>query len=438
MRNPFATLKKILSARSISANVNMAEASRRDNLDRLASTGIVPEITSQRAVSLDEWAQAINLAKHPHTLSRWQLNRIYENVMLDLHVDSCVDTRILQIQGSPFNLLDSNGNIDPEATRLFKTQWFLDFLQYTVESIFYGYSLIEFYHQGPLQRVNLSHGTFQLNPFTEITLIDRAHVRPELGKWYVNHFDHISLGYDYTMPPANNFYIGIGNPKNYGKLMKIAPIAIAKRYAIGAWSEFDEKLGIPFRMVTMQGQNTQREKLLASIMERMGSAGWGIFHEGEKIELLQTQGADPHKCFLELIKLLDAQISKSLLGQTMTIDDGSSRSQAQIHQETADIRLWADLEMAQHVVNTRLLPLLINRGYPLNGYTFQFDQTKHLPAQQQINIDQVLLQYYDLDPEYLSNKYNIPLDAIQPKTGFLVVGNPLQQKEKPEDEKKKP
>jgi hypothetical protein len=436
MKNPFNIFKGFFSANGQAPDPQMAEANRRDKLERMASTGIVPEITSQRAVSLDEWTQAINLAKHPQTLSRWQLNRIYENVMLDLHVDSCIDTRVLQIQGSPFNLLDRDGNIDEEATKLLKTQWFLDFIQYTVESVFFGYSLIELYQQSPTKEiVSLRRGTAALNPLTEVTLIDRAHVRPELGKWYINHFDDISLGYDYTQPPASNFYIGVGKPKNLGKLMKIAPIAIAKRYALGAWSEFDEKLGIPFRMVTMQGQNTKREKLLASIMERMGSAGWGVFHEGEKIELLQAQGADPHKCFMELIKLLDAQISKSLLGQTMTTDDGSSRSQAEVHQETADIRLWADLEMTQHVVNFRLLPLLINRGYPLKGYTFEFDQTKHLPPQQQINIDQVLLQYYDLDPEYLSNKYNIPLDAIQPKAGVLV----LQNNANPEGpEKKKP
>lgn len=407
-----------------SFGIEKVEMKARDKTERQASSGIVPDIISQRAVSLKEWQQAVDLARHPQMLNRRQLMLVYDNVMYDLHLDSVVDTRVLNAQGAARYLKDQNGDIDLGASALLKTEWFNCFLKEAIMSHFYGFSLLEFFEMGVPLQIQLNKKKLQVTPFKEAKLVNRMHVRPPLKRWYVNTFDDKDTGFGYSEPPYNNYYIGIGDPESLGKLLKIAPIVLAKRYAFAAWSEYDEKIGIPFRKVIMQGQNGGREKKLAEIMRNMGSAGWGIFHQGETVELLQAQGSDPHKCFLELINLIDAQVSKTVLGQTMTTDQGSSRSQAEVHQDTGNIRFKSDQEFIEHYVNTQLLPLLIARGYPLEGYTYEYDQSQQLDAQKQINVDQVLLQYFDLDPEYISNKYNIPINMIGPKLTPVIIAEP--------------
>lgn len=419
-----------------SFGISDLEMKARDKQDKQASSGIVPEITSQRAVTLKEWHQAIDMAKHPQIMNRRNLMMVYDNVFLDLHLDSVMETRLLNACGSPFYLYDPNGDIDKGATRLLKSKWFFLYIKEAILSRFYGYSLLEFWETGLPVAVQLNKKKVTFSPFSDVKLIDRKHVRPPLKRWYENTFDDIDRGFPYSEPPYNNYYIGLGDPDDLGKFLKIAPIALAKRYALGAWGEFDEKLGIPFRKVTMQGNNKARESKLAEILKNMGSAGWGIFQQGEEMELIQTAGTDVHKCFSELLKYCDDAMSKAVLGETMTTDSGSSRSQSETHETTRDIRFMSDQEFITMMATEYLIPLLIARGYPLEGYTFGYDQTKQLDPQKQINIDQVLLQYFDLSPEYLSNKYNIPIDAIGVKLNVTSGLLPIDPKADPKAAKK--
>ena len=400
-----------------------------------ASAGILPEHISQRAVTLQEWQNAVDLAKNRHTLSRWQLYRVYDSVALDLHLDSAIEDRILKIQATKFRLIDPSGNEDTAANQMLEAQWYSDYLKYAIESIFYGYSLIELFNfRSEPTTIKLDSGTKSFMALAESTLIERSHVRPEEGKWLVNSFEPIGSGISYTEAPTSNYYIGVGKPKDLGKLMKIAPVALAKRYAQAAWSEYDEKMGIPFRWVTMQGTNNKREKMLGDIMRNMGSAGWAVLQEGEKIELLQNAQGDPYKCFEALLQYLDKSMSKAVLGETMTKDDGSSRSQGEVHLEISELRHYADKVFITYLNNSELLPRLAKMGYPCAGYKYEVDNKEQLSLKDSITIDTVLLQHYKIAPEYIADKYGIPIEMIEGKTDKQVsdvLNEAAKKKSKP-------
>lgn len=385
-----------------------------------ATDGIVPYYQPMRLITLDDWKQALNMAQNPILLSRWRLYEVYENAMLDLHLTSITDTRGLELAGSKFKMLNGQKKQDPGAMEMLQAQWYLDYLKYGKESELAGYSLIQMMEQVDIpETVTLLGGTKAYKPLKNIDLVPRSHVRPEKGKWIINTFDSIDSGIDYTIPPNSYYYIGIGKKNDLGLLRKIAPIALAKRYALAAWGDYDEKLGIPFRYVTMKGSNNTREKMLANILANMGPAGWGIFHEGEEIKLLENSGSDVHKCFKELIELCDKQMSKVILGSTMTVDAEGGNYKGEVHAQTSAIRHEADKTFIEYLNNRELIPRLINLGYPLQGYKYQQDNTDELGLKDQIAIDQVLLQFYDIDPQYIADKYDVPIDLIKGKT----VGN---------------
>lgn len=384
--------------------------------EQSASDGIVPEAISQRAVSLQEWTAAVNAARHPLVRNRRQLYLVYEGVMLDLHLTSLLDKRVEKLQANKFKIVAADNTEQPELTALFQTLWFRDFIRFAIESVAYGHSLIELFDQAdqPVS-LKLDKRTVQYYPLRSVKLVPRPHVRPEAGEWVVNTFDQ--EGSSFRADAVRHYYLEAGRPADLGLLYKITPVALAKRYALGHWSEFNEKLGLPFRSVVMPRPDKKREERLAQILARMGSAGWGIFHQGEEMKLLESAKTDPHKCFLELLNYCDRQMSKVISGETLTTDEGSgSKSQATVHLEVAELKHEADRTFLEYLINEELIPRLNYLGYPLAGCRYVRDDSMEMSPQEQIKIDAVLLTFYNLAPEYIADKYDIPLEHITGKS----------------------
>ena len=396
-----------------------------------ASGGVVPEVVSQRATTLGEWANAVNLARNPYVQNRRDLCRVYDNVMLDLQLTTLIDKRIERVQADKFKVQGPDGTEEAALTAMFQTMWFRQFVRYLIESIAYGHSLIELTDQElSAKTVEVNGRTTSYYPLRTITLIPRTHVRPEKGIWVKNVFDQD--GPSFRDEAVRNYYLEAGDPADLGLLYKIAPVSLAKRFAMASWEEFNDKLAIPFRWVIMQNPDKKREQMLAQIMAKMGSAGWGIFHRGEEIKLLDGAKGDPFKCFMELMTYCDRQMSKAISGETLTTDEGSgSKSQGVVHQEVAELKHQADRTFIEYMTNEQLIPRLIWLGYPLQGCKFAADNSLEMEPTEQIKIDVVLLQYYHLDPQYIADKYDIPLEYIKGKTPDEVKAALEQAPKKP-------
>ena len=391
--------------------------------DGSASEGVVPEVIAQRLVSLNEWTNAVNLARNPFVQNRRDLYRVFDNVMLDLQLTTLLDKRIERIQADKFKVVDADGVEQQELAALFQTMWFRQYIRYCIESIAYGHSLMELADQAPTPtRLKVGNRTVEYYPLRSLKLVPRTHVRPEKGVWVKNVFDQ--TGPSFRDPAVRNYYLEAGQPDDLGLLYKITPVSLAKRYALGNWSEFNDKLAIPFRWVVMQNTDVKREQRLAQIMANMGSAGWGIFHRGEEIKLLDGAKGDPYKCFLELMTYCDKQMSKVFSGETLTTDEGAgSKAQGVVHQEVAELKHEADRTFIEYLTNEELLPRLVWLGYPLAGCKYVRDDSMELSVTDQIKIDQVLLQFYNLNPQYIADKYDIALEMITDKSAEEVAAN---------------
>ena len=67
--------------------------------------------------------------------------------------------------------------------------------------------------------------------------------------------------------------------------------------------------------------------------------------------------------FENLANWLDKQISKAVLGQTMTADDGSSNAQSQVHNEVRIDLLKADAKQLSATINQQLIKPYIDFNY---------------------------------------------------------------------------
>jgi len=101
----------------------------------------------------------------------------------------------------------------------------------------------------------------------------------------------------------------------------------------------------------------------------------------------------------------------------MTTEDGSSRSQAEVHERTQDDIFDADgkyvLDLLNHKFDTAL------SGYGIEGGTWEFVEDATAAMRTEVEHDEMLKNLIPIDPAYFYEKYNVPAPPTQ-TTGNLA------------------
>jgi len=82
------------------------------------------------------------------------------------------------------------------------------------------------------------------------------------------------------------------------------------------------------------------------------------------------------------------------------------------------------------VVNDSLIPLLNKHGFGFDNCEFEWDETYEFTQEEMIDIETVLLEYYDIDPVYFMEKYNIKITGVkqQPQLNPAQPSKPAEKK----------
>lgn len=147
---------------------------------------------------------------------------------------------------------------------------------------------------------------------------------------------------------------------------------VLKSYTIKDWAQFCEVFGMPLRVgkYHANASDDDKRKLMRAVMSIASDAA-GIIPQGMDIEFIQNGARGGDSVFGHLAKFLDEQVSKIILGQTMTTDNGSSKAQAEVHNE---VRL--DVKAA----DARQLEAALNKDVIRPFVDVNFGQQKRYPA----------------------------------------------------------
>lgn len=343
------------------------------------------------------WQQAINV-QNPN---RCRLYDVYTDVEVDLHVTGCINQRKGMVKKCAFKLVDKAGIENKAVSELFKTEWFDHFVDFVLDSRYYGHSLVQF---GTPVTVG---GKMR---FDSVELVPRRHVIPEYGVVVRHPNDTHSNGIAYRTGTLADWCIEAGQPHDLGLMLKCAPSALSKKNMLAFWDGFGEIFGMPIRIAKTTTRDERERSRIEQMLARMGAAFYGLFSEGTDIEIKESSRGDAFNVYDRRVDRCNSEISKGILNQTMTIDSGSSLSQSQVHLEVFQNVVDADAGFLRNIINDRLLPLMLKHGFPVEGYSFEWDDAVEYTPQEQINIEQMLVNGgYDIDPKYFAEKYNIPV-----------------------------
>ena len=344
------------------------------------------------------WQQAINV-QHPN---RIPLLNIYTDVEIDLHLTGCIGQRKGMATKGAFKLVDQAGKENPRVTELLQSEWFAEFMEYILDSRYYGHSLVEF--GAP---VKSPAGTLR---FEYVQLVPRRHVIPEYGVVVRHQHDDPSAGVSYREGELAMWCIEIGRPNDLGLLLKCAPAALSKKNMLAFWDSFGEVFGMPIRIARTTSNDQGERSKIGRMLASMGANFYGVFQEGTDIEIKETSRGDAFNVYDKRIDKANSEISKGILNQTMTIDSGSSLSQSEVHLEVFQNVVDQDKQLIANTVNGKLLPLMARHGFPVAGYRFEWDDTVAYTPQDMRTVEQMLVNGgYDIDPQYFRDKYGIPI-----------------------------
>ena len=408
MKNPFTQIYKAVENRVL----NNADA-RLLNVMAVAKGASAPsrqlqyEAETMQRQTLKEWTMAIMAATDPENPDKVPLNALYKNLLLDNHLASIIDSRILFCQRSPFKIVNEKGEENKDISWLFERTWFEEFVKIVLNSRFEGVKLIELFDINPL--------TKELAAVDEIPM---AYFIPQKGM--ITQAPGDSKGWLYKEGALEPFYIQVGKDKDIGMLAQMAPIILAKKLGLGSWLDYVEKYGVPALFITTDREDDTRLKELFQAASNFKGNGFMVGRGQEKFEIGKAEGGNPDN-FDKLIERANGEMSKRILGGSGLTDEKSFVGSSEIQFRLAKDRFESDKLLVKNIINEQLFPRLIKLSpvySVLQNHYFDWDDTEMQSPKELVEMLNILGQHFELDLEEISQKTGFTILAQKSQTGF--------------------
>lgn len=146
-----------------------------------------------------------------------------------------------------------------------------------------------------------------------------------------------------------------GLPIRAGLARAAAWAYLLKQLALKRWSIAGELSGV-FRVGKYPAGTPEEDiAILERAVEVIGLDGRAVFPDSMSLELVAPKGTNGTDIQERICRYLDEQVSKCVVGQTMTSDNGSSYSQAQVHNEVRLDILAADARALARTINRQVV-----------------------------------------------------------------------------------
>ena len=367
--------------------------------------------------NIQAWRLAVTAAENPYQPQRYNLLQTYMDVVLDAHVSACFMQRKNMVMGMEFEVVQGDDR-NEELTKMCNKKWFSEFVGHAFDSIPYGFSLVQF-------------DTLINDEFKCVDLVDRIFVKPEFSL-VVPTYSAID-GVNFTEPPYSDWCIGVGEKKDLGLLMKVAPLAIWKKNALAAWADFQEIFGAPLRIGKTNLKDSETADNMEKMLRGMGVSAYGMFDTDDVVELIETKRADAYMVFDQMIARCNSEISKLILGQTGTMDEKSFVGSAEVHERILSQGLKADKRLILNALNKQLIPMLEGLGFKFGDFRFDVVEEDEMTLEEKAKIDIEFIKtgMFTMAPEYIKKKYGtelIPIAQPDPNAGDGEAAKNLDKK----------
>ena len=227
--------------------------------------------------------------------------------------------------------------------------------------------------------------------------------------------------------PENKFIVHrykarSGHPSRYGVLRVVAWMYLFKNYDLKDWVSFCEVYGMPLRLGTYDATASEKDKAaLMDAIVRMGTDAAGIVPSGTDIKFIESNKQSSVDIYERLARFCDEQMSKAIVGQTLTSDSGGSYAQSKTHNDVRKDLTEADCKAVMETVRRDLIRPLVEFNFGIRAHVPYFvlnaTDTDDLKETAEI-VNTLAATGLEIPKSWLYKKFNIPA----PEKGEETIG----------------
>jgi len=347
-------------------------------------------------LDISNWRNAIRAAESIYNPQRTQLYDIFSEIELDSHLSSVFQKRKASILKKAITFV-RNGETDDIITAELASPWFHKFLNDCLDTIAWEYSLFQFYRND--KGINYD-------------LITRKHVKPEQG--VVTHYQTENSGIPYRNNPEFPNMLEVKGLVHLGLYCKAAQWIIYKRNGMGDYAQYVEIFGQPIREGVYDGYDDEAKQKLVDDLNNAGSSTVIVHPQGTSVNIIETGSkGSSNDLYGKLIEICNEELSKLVLGNTLTTQQGSSggkngRGNSQVHKEEEEIINVNDEKFILDVLNYEMKDIFANLGLNTEGGEFIYDNQEEVDVTQRILVDMQLSTKIPIGDDYWYETYGIP------------------------------
>ena len=175
---------------------------------------------------------------------------------------------------------------------------------------------------------------------------------------------------------------------------------------------------------------------LEQMLKGAGASQYMVASQDTEIEFVESGKGDAFNVYDKRIDRANSELSKLVIGQTMTIEDGSSLSQSETHLEVFENLVESDSTMLRDIVNNQLIPRMVKHGFPVKGLRFEWDNAVDYTPEQQVAYETMIADRYEVDPSYFAEKYSMPVGERRNAQPMLPTGGDGGGNNEPQEDDK--
>ena len=307
------------------------------------------------AADVSNYKDALIAAKGKYIQQRSTIYDIYQNALdFDIHLKGLIERRLLNTSGKVFEYV-INDEPSEIADNVLNDPDFIKLINDLLMVKFWGMGLFEFDKDFNYTVIPIKH----IDPFEKMV---------RKVQYSTSHGD---VSYD----GLKNVVL-IGNGNDFGMLQGLALYALYKRADIGDWAQYVQLAGTNFRVVKYRGDVPDPARRLA-VRTIVNNAGQGTLDlpDGVDVETSNQTSSSQNQLFENYTQYLDNAMTKYVLGQTMTTEDGSSKSQAEVHERVQDTIFDSDGKYILTLLNYDLAEVMASYGVSGGRWKFVENST---------------------------------------------------------------
>lgn len=351
-------------------------------------------------IQMDEYRDAVDLAESDTNPTWQELQRVYNDVLIDDQVTAAMQARLMGVTSTKWYLYNEDDTVNEEATKVLNHGWFDKYQMLVLGAKFFGYSAIQF-------------GDIKDGTLSDVYSIPREYIHKTGRKMFTSLWANEDDSVSFDDPRFKNSVVFV-SVDDHGILMQITPLAIWKKNALAFWSQYGEMYGNPIRVGMTDVLDDDLMDNMEDMVKEMGSRAWAVLNKEDDLKFIEANNTDVYNVFEKLALYVDNSTKKLILGSTMTMDDGSSRSQSEVHERNTNNFITSDLKEIERNVNSDLIPRLQHFGLLPENVRFGWDAEEKLSFEQKKEMLAVLLPHFAIDPEKVQELTGIEVEEYVP------------------------